>query len=70
MKQQTYGHTAEQLLERLRGGSSAPPLIDLLLGDTPQAEVERLLIDVLPTAYFEAINDPESSPEQDNSNSD
>jgi hypothetical protein len=64
-KQQTYGYTAEQLLERLRGGSSALPLVALLLGDTPKAEVERLLIAVLPTAYFEALSDPESPPGED-----
>jgi len=64
-KQQTYGYTAEQLLERLRGGSSALPLVTLLLGDTHKAEVERLLIDVLPIAYFEAINDPHSPPGED-----
>jgi hypothetical protein len=64
-KQETYGYTAEQLLERLRGGSSALPLVAHLLRDTPQPEIERLLIDVLPTAYLHAIASPESTPEED-----
>lgn len=56
-KRETYGFTAEQLLERLRGGSSALPLVAHLLKDTPRPEVERLLIDLLPTAYMCAITD-------------
>ena len=64
-KQETYGFTAEQLLERLRGGSSALPLVGHLLQETPKAEIERLLIDVLPTAYFHALADLDSTPEED-----
>jgi hypothetical protein len=64
-KQQTYGYTAEQLLERLRGGSSALPLAALLVSETPKPEIERLLVHVLPDTYFEAINDTGSSYEED-----
>jgi hypothetical protein len=64
-KQKTYGFTAEELLQRLRGGSSALPLVNHLISETPKPEIERLLIHVLPNAYFEAIADPESTPEQD-----
>lgn len=63
-KQQTYGYTAEQLLERLRGGSSALPLVALLLKDTPKAEVARFLIDVLPADYFNGLYDSETTWEQ------
>jgi len=58
-KRQTYGYTAEQLLERVRGGSSALPLVADLLKATPSMEVERLLIDVLPTTYFNNYEDPD-----------
>lgn len=64
-KRETYGFTAEQLLDRLRGGSSALPLVAHLLQETPKAEIERLLVDVLPTAYFHALADPDSTPDED-----
>ena len=64
-KQETYGYTAEQLLERLRGGASALPLVAYMISDTPKTEIERLLVHVLPDAYFHALNDVESSYEQD-----
>jgi hypothetical protein len=64
-KQETYGFTAEQLLERLRSGASALPLVVHLLSDTPKAEIERLLIDVLPKAYFDAVADQNSTPDED-----
>ena len=64
-KQQTYGYTAEQLLQRLRGGSSALPIVTYLISETQKPEIERLLIDVLPSAFFDAMNDLESSTEQD-----
>src|ERR1039457_905861 len=64
-KQETYGFTAEQLLDRLRGGSSAFPIVTHLVKDTPKPEIERLLMDVLPGAYFQAIADPDSPSEQD-----
>jgi hypothetical protein len=64
-KQETYGYTAEQLVERLRGGSTALPLVAHLLNDTPKYEIERLLIDVLPTAFMHALADQDSTPEQD-----
>jgi hypothetical protein len=61
-KQETYGFTAEQLLTRLGGGSSALSLVAHLVRDTPLPELERLLIDLLPTAYFAAIEDPNAEP--------
>ena len=64
-KKETYGYTAEQLLERLRGGESALPLIGHLLSDTQTPEIERLLIDVLPTTYMHAIADPASTADED-----
>jgi hypothetical protein len=60
-KQETYGFTAEQLLERLRGGESALPLVTHLLKDTRKHEVGRLLSDLLPSAYMYAISDPGST---------
>jgi hypothetical protein len=63
-KQQTYGYTAEQLFERLRGGSSALPLVNILLRDAPKAEVERFLIKVLPAAYFDGLSNSEVTSEQ------
>jgi hypothetical protein len=64
-KRETYGYTAEQLFERLNGGSSALPLITYLVNDTPTHEIKRLLIDLLPKAYMDALMDPDSSAEQD-----
>jgi hypothetical protein len=53
-KRETYGYTAEQLLDRLRSGSSALPLVAHLVADTQKREVERLLIDLIPSAYMRA----------------
>lgn len=54
-KKETYGYTAEQLFERLKSGSSALPLVELLLKDCKHREVERLLIDIIPDSYFAII---------------
>jgi len=61
-KQETYGYTAEQLLDRLKGAPSAPSLVAHLVKDTPSPEIERLLIDLLPVAYFTASEDPNAEP--------
>ena len=61
-KQETYGYTAEQLFNRLSGGSSALSLVAHLMKDTPRPEIGRLLTSVLPNAYFAASEDINEEP--------
>jgi hypothetical protein len=59
-KQETYGWTAEQLLERLESGQSALPLVTHLVNETKPQEIERLLSELLPKAYIDATEDTNS----------
>lgn len=59
-KQETYGFTAEQLLDRLKGGPSAFSLLSHLVKKTPEGEIERFLTGTLPAAFFAATSDKAS----------
>lgn len=58
-KRETFGFTAEQLLDRLRGGASALVLVPHLVADTPKPELTRLLVSVIPAEFIGSLSDLE-----------
>ncbi|HLK65030.1 MAG TPA: hypothetical protein VKU19_16420 [Bryobacteraceae bacterium] len=61
-KKSTYGYTAEQLFARLRGGTSALPLVSHLVDSSQPCEIERLLIEIIPKAYLYSPENQEATP--------
>jgi hypothetical protein len=57
-KQETYGHTAHQIVSKVQSDSSAISIIPHILNKTNQRELERLLIEILPRAYFDVAERP------------
>ena len=51
-----YGFTAEQIVSKLERDASSKSIIPHLLEETQQAEIERLLVDLLPQAYLDSYN--------------
>lgn len=61
-KQETYGSTAKQLLERLSGGPSSLPALQHLLTNTKEQEIELLLTRLLPEEYARVKANADTSP--------
>lgn len=55
-KKQNYGYTAEQIITKLEYDSTAVAILEYLLKDTSEQEKERLLLEVIPKRYFDALN--------------
>jgi hypothetical protein len=55
LHKQKYGFTAEQLLEKVRFGESALPLVPFLVNETPPAELDRFLTVTVPTEFLNAL---------------
>lgn len=53
-RKETYHYTAEQVIAKLQSDPSSAAIIGHVLNKISRAEMERLLIDLLPKAYFEA----------------
>ncbi len=56
-RRENYGFTAEQLLRKLQSGVTALPLVKHLVNDSSELEVLRLLTEVLPERYIDALAD-------------
>lgn len=59
-KRENYGYTAEQIVGKLERDSTAGAIVSHLLKKTNPAEVERLLLKILPERYMQAIEDYET----------
>ena len=62
-QQKVYGLTAEQIIGKFESDPSALGISAHLLRDAPAAELERLLLDVLPRRYFTRLEELDESPE-------
>ena len=51
-----FGYTAEQVITKLRSDDSVGSILSYLMSETLEPERCRLLIDVLPQAYYEVSN--------------
>lgn len=60
-KRLTYGYTAEQVVEKVRGDSSSTSIADYLLRETHATELKRLLLDVLPSTYLDCSRKNQST---------
>jgi hypothetical protein len=53
-KRETFHHTAEQVVAKIQSDPSSVAILGHLLRKISRAELERLLVDLLPNAYFKA----------------
>lgn len=56
-KRESYGYTAEQIASKLCRDSSADSIVPMLLKGVKPAEIERLLLKILPESYLAARQD-------------
>lgn len=56
-KRERYGFTAEQIVAKIRRDSSADTIISHIIKQTNPAEIEKLLIKVLPNAYMDYLQE-------------
>jgi hypothetical protein len=56
-KRETYGFTAEQIIAKIRRDSSADTIISHIIKQTNPAEIEKLLLKVLPNAYVDYLQE-------------
>lgn len=61
-QQKVYGLTAEQIIGKFESDPSALGISAHLLKDAPPAELERLIVDVVPSRYFTRLEELDSSP--------
>ena len=61
-KRETYGYTAEQVVRKLQQDSSSISITEHLLRETQPAELRRLLLRVLPSAYVDSCADDYEDP--------
>jgi hypothetical protein len=52
---QEFGLTAEQIVSKFERDHNAPAIAEVLLRDLRSQDLKRLLLDVLPARYFEAL---------------
>jgi hypothetical protein len=60
LRRRTYGWTAEQIVSKVERDSSATAILGHLFSETREAEVERLILKILPERYME-LDDAELS---------
>jgi len=58
-RRETYQYSAEKVVAKLQSDSSSTAIIGHLLGKLSRTELERLLTDQIPKAYFEAAGSGE-----------
>jgi hypothetical protein len=63
-RRENYRHTAEQIVAKLRSDPSSDTILSHLVGKVSRVELERLLIELLPKAYFELAKSAEPSDEE------
>lgn len=61
-KKEVYGYTAEQLLRKVQSDPSSFAILGHLLKDVKEIEKERLLMKILPNAYYEWLRASEAEP--------
>lgn len=61
-QQETYGLTAEQIVNKFESDPSALGIAQHLLSEAQEKEVERLLVTVLPARYFNEVDRPFADP--------
>jgi hypothetical protein len=59
-KREKYGFTAEQIVAKIRRDSSADTIISHIIKQTNPAEIEKLLMKVLPNAYMDYLQEFDS----------
>lgn len=64
-QEQVYGPTAEQLVRKFESDPSATSISYLLLEGAKDGEIERLLLDVLPSRYFSYMDQEEGDQDLD-----
>ncbi len=62
-KRESYGYTAEQLVAKLEADPSARNILRDLLKGAHKAELERLLLNVIPPRHYE-LSRPKDTPEE------
>jgi hypothetical protein len=62
-QRETYRHSADQIVAKLQSDPSSAAIIGHLIGRISRVELERLLMDLIPKAYFETakLAAPESA---------
>jgi hypothetical protein len=61
-KKETYGYTAEQIVEKLERDSTAVAILNHLVKSVKPRELERLLEKVIPEKYFDLLIDAAEDP--------
>lgn len=59
-RREAYGLTAEQIAGKLETDPTGLSIAEHLLEEAHGTEIERLLLDVVPERYFQAVEDPEA----------